>query len=105
MEGGGGGWKGGDEGWMVCVGGMEGGEWKGWGRVEGCGVQGGQCILGGGSRDGGWKGGDEERTVHWRIKRWRVEVESGRVEMKGGRLCRRDGRWKVESGRGGGGGW
>ena len=53
------------------------------------------------------EGGRVEMKVHsgWRIKRWRVEVEGGRVEMKGGGLCRRDGRWKVESGRGGGGGW
>ena len=69
MEGGGGGWKGGDEGWRVCVGGMEGGEWKGWGRVEGCGVEGGQCILGGGSRDGRLVGGG----YGGRVERWKVE--------------------------------
>ena len=60
--------------------------------------------MDGGSRDGGWKGGDAGRTAHsgWRIKGWRVE--SGGVEVEGGGFVW-DGRWKVESGRGGGGGW
>ena len=41
---------------------MEGGGWR---------VEGGQCILGGGSKDGGWKGGDEGWTVYsgWMIRR------------------------------------
>ena len=64
-------------------------------------VEGGQCILGGRSREGGWKGGDEGRTAHsgWRIKGWRVEVkvEGWRV-YSGWRI------WRVESGGGGGGG-
>ena len=98
---------------------MEAVEGRGW-RVEG-----GQCILGGGSRDGGWKGGDAGRTAHsgWRIKGWRVESggggegdggwkggDAGRTAHSGWRikgwrvwrwrvegLCGMDGgRWRVE---------
>ena len=61
---------------------MEGGGWR---------VEGGQCILGGGSRDGGWKGGDEGWTVY---SGWMIRRDGGWGGGGGG--GRRGGRWRAD---------